>query len=154
MRIHLSWFSAFIGIQLCCTAASNAQTAPAKKTANPVATSVMALQPQPTTAAHGKLDLRPPKITDVLSEVAIARALSTTRDPETIEEIEVEGSRNKAAPLTPVVPGGILAPFWAVLHPTQAWRILAPLPPDQAEALAGPPPSATDPYRPPVLPPR
>jgi len=23
---------------------------------------------------------------------------------------------------------GILAPFWAVLHPTQAWRIFAPIP--------------------------
>jgi hypothetical protein len=25
--------------------------------------------------------------------------------------------------------GGILAPVWAILHPTQAWRILAPIPP-------------------------
>ena len=25
--------------------------------------------------------------------------------------------------------GGLLAPVWAVLHPTQAWRIFAPIPP-------------------------
>ena len=25
--------------------------------------------------------------------------------------------------------GGILSPFWAVLHPTQAWRIFLPIPP-------------------------
>jgi hypothetical protein len=24
--------------------------------------------------------------------------------------------------------GGILAPVWAVLHPTQAWRIFLPIP--------------------------
>jgi hypothetical protein len=26
--------------------------------------------------------------------------------------------------------GGIAAPLWAVLHPTQAWRILLPIPPE------------------------
>jgi hypothetical protein len=27
------------------------------------------------------------------------------------------------------VGGGLFAPFWALLHPTQAWRIFAPIPP-------------------------
>ena len=26
--------------------------------------------------------------------------------------------------------GGILAPVWAIMHPTQAWRILLPIPPE------------------------
>jgi hypothetical protein len=35
------------------------------------------------------------------------------------------------APLLPMksaldVPGGIIAPFWALAHPTQAWRLLLP----------------------------
>jgi len=28
--------------------------------------------------------------------------------------------------------GGVAAPFWALLHPTQAWRILLPIPPKRA----------------------
>lgn len=37
------------------------------------------------------------------------------------------------APLVPMksnvdVPGGILAPFWALAHPTQAWRLFLPDP--------------------------
>jgi hypothetical protein len=27
--------------------------------------------------------------------------------------------------------GGIAAPFWALLHPTQSWRILLPVPPKE-----------------------
>jgi len=30
------------------------------------------------------------------------------------------------------VRGGVAAPFWALLHPTQAWRILLPIPPKRA----------------------
>ncbi len=32
--------------------------------------------------------------------------------------------------LTQEVWGGIAAPLWAVLHPTQAWRIFLPIPPE------------------------
>jgi hypothetical protein len=28
--------------------------------------------------------------------------------------------------------GGVAAPFWALLHPTQSWRILLPIPPKRA----------------------
>lgn len=28
--------------------------------------------------------------------------------------------------------GGVAAPFWALLHPTQAWRVLLPIPPKRA----------------------
>lgn len=33
----------------------------------------------------------------------------------------------KSAKNTPDVPGGILSVFWAMWHPTQAWRIVAPV---------------------------
>ena len=36
---------------------------------------------------------------------------------------------------TPRVWPGIAAPFWALFHPTQAWRIFAPIPPDQAKDI-------------------
>ena len=101
-----------------------------------------------------RLDLRAPKITEILSPQAIERALRTTRDPDTLEEVEVEGRRSRLEPRIPDIPGGILAPFWALLHPTQAWRILLPLPPDQSLSLDSSVPDATDPYRPPTLSPR
>ena len=27
--------------------------------------------------------------------------------------------------------GGVLAPIWALMHPTQSWRILLPVPPEK-----------------------
>jgi hypothetical protein len=52
------------------------------------------------------------------------------------------------APLLPVrsdepVPAGIMAPFWALAHPTQAWRLLVPdlkRPPDGPPDTKVPPP--------------
>jgi hypothetical protein len=49
-----------------------------------------------------------------------------------LEEVTVK------APLAPLnmrdptrdVWGGIAAPFWAVMHPAQSWRILMPIPPE------------------------
>jgi hypothetical protein len=47
-----------------------------------------------------------------------------------IEEVEVHGARD-LLPQTdtemPQVWNGIAAPVWALLHPTGAWRILAPI---------------------------
>ena len=40
----------------------------------------------------------------------------------------VEGQRVLPVKSTDPVAPGILAPFWAVAHPTQAWRILVPDP--------------------------
>jgi hypothetical protein len=56
-------------------------------------------------------------------------------ESDNIEEIEVEGARVPAPTFTPRVWPGIAAPFWALLHPTQAWRIFAPIPPDQARTI-------------------
>jgi hypothetical protein len=52
------------------------------------------------------------------------------------------------APLLPAkssqpIPGGIMAPFWALAHPTQAWRLLVPdlkRPPDGPTEDKVPPP--------------
>jgi hypothetical protein len=59
------------------------------------------------------------------------------------DTVIVEGNRT----LLPVkydqpVPGGIIAPFWALAHPLQSWRIIVP-------DLRAPPPGPPD-----VVPPR
>ncbi|MGH8188295.1 MAG: hypothetical protein ACREUC_17185 [Steroidobacteraceae bacterium] len=82
-----------------------------------------------------RLDLRAPDITKLYSAEQLNRMLARTLKDD-IEEVEVEGRRVPLEPRTPAVWGGIAAPIWAILHPTQSWRIFAPLPPDQARGLA------------------
>lgn len=105
----------------------------------------------PTTAAAAKpagtppksLDLRAPDITRLLTQAQIDRVLAASFR-ENIEEVEVEGERN--IPSTPRVWPGIFAPFWALANPTQAWRIIAPLPPDQTRGMQMARVDATDAY--------
>jgi hypothetical protein len=78
-----------------------------------------------------RLDLRPPDITKLYTSRQLAELLQKL-EKEHIEEVEVEGARVPAPTFTPRVWPAIAAPFWALLHPTQAWRIFAPIPPDQA----------------------
>lgn len=99
---------------------------------------------EPATAK--RIDLRVPKITEIYTEQQIAVFLARAR-ADNLDEVEVEGRRERRHPVTPNVWGGIAAPIWAVLHPTQAWRIFAPLPPDQARRLYNSNPDATAPYQ-------
>ena len=80
------------------------------------------------------LDLRPPDITKLYTPRQLERMIAKM-ESDNIEEIEVEGARVPAPTFTPRVWPGIAAPFWALLHPTQAWRIFAPIPPDQARTI-------------------
>jgi hypothetical protein len=94
---------------------------------------------EPAAAQPAKpLDLRAPDITKLYTAEQINRMLRSTLKDD-IEEVEVEGRRERLEPRSPTVWGGIAAPIWAILHPTQSWRIFAPLPPDQARGLADTP---------------
>ena len=87
------------------------------------------------TATQAKpLDLRPPDITKLYTSQQLA-ALLEKLEEENIEEVEVEGAPVPSPTFTPRVWPAIAAPFWALLHPTQAWRIFAPIPPDQAREI-------------------
>jgi len=78
------------------------------------------------------LDLRTPDITELLSADELAQLIKGTVDTD-LNEVKVEGVRDLPPPDTPVVWPGLLAPLWALTHPTQAWRIFAPLPSDQVK---------------------
>jgi hypothetical protein len=80
------------------------------------------------------LDLRPPEVTKLYTPRQLERLIAKM-ESENIEEIEVEGARVPAPTFTPRVWPAIAAPFWALFHPTQAWRIFAPIPPDQAREI-------------------
>jgi hypothetical protein len=74
--------------------------------------------------AHRKLDLTPPDIRDVMSadelNVPLANPDEEFAGPETVQV--------KGAPPAPYVPGGFGALWWGATHPTQSWRVLAPVP--------------------------
>lgn len=93
--------------------------------------SVARQQPPPP---RKPLDLRTPDITHLFTSEQLNRILSATFVRDDIEEVEVEGERERLKS-TPNVWPGLAAPFWAVLNPTQAWRIFAPLPPDQTRGM-------------------
>ncbi len=127
-----------------------AQAVPA---AEPLATHADGPKAPSRTAAslvRKPLDLRPPDIATLLTPAELDRILSRIAE-ENIEEIEVQRERDRALDLgSPAVPLGIASPFWALAHPLQAWRILAPIPPDRAQYL-NTPADATDAYRRPVF---
>ena len=101
--------------------------------------SVPAVTAEPLPAK--RLDLRIGNVRNYMMPNEYREALSMPdADKDTVV---VEGNR----PLLPVkydqpVPGGIIAPFWALAHPLQSWRLLVPDP-------KAPPPGPPD-----VVPPR
>jgi hypothetical protein len=80
------------------------------------------------------LDLRAPDINTLVSAEELERLLKGSVDSDA-DEVKVEGARDLRPPDTPVVWPGLLAPFWALANPTQAWRIFAPLPADQMKNI-------------------
>ena len=75
------------------------------------------------------LDLRAPDIARVFPRTELQLKLpdpDEEREPE--ETVQVEGQRE----LSPVSVGLMAFP-WAIMHPTQAWRIFMPLPSSQTK---------------------
>jgi hypothetical protein len=81
----------------------------------------------PARTQSAALDLKAPDIRRVVPEVELR---APPDEPVEIDEqqVQVEGARPEV-----YVPGGIASLPWAVMHPTQAWRILLPVPPGVAK---------------------
>jgi len=104
---------------------------PAVAAQAPVVSAATATPP----AGRRPLDLRAPDVRRLLPAEQWRYPLPTDEDSVTVE------SRRNAPPPDPEkreVPGGVVAPFWALRHPTQAWRIFVPDP--NAKAAAPPDP--------------
>ena len=102
--------------------------------------------------AEVDLDLRAPSLHELYTEEQIDALLAKARSEEE-SDVEVEGTRERPPTVTPEIWPAIAAPFWALLHPTDAWRIIFPLPPDQTRGKQEKP-DATDPKNLPELPPQ
>jgi hypothetical protein len=112
----------------------------------PTAATAAVIPAKPVAPPAKPLDLRAPQITELFTSEEVNKILANTFVSEDIEEVEVEGVRDHRPTNTPNVWPGIAAPFWALFHPTQAWRIVAPLPPDQTRGLQYVRANATDAY--------
>jgi hypothetical protein len=127
-----------LGGLLCTALASAADPVPATTVAAPTVVATPAATPA---AARPPLNLRIGDIREYMSAEDF-RALSAEREPDS-NTVIVEAR----APLLEVkedraVPGGIMAPIWALVNPTQAWRIFVP---DLKRPADGPPDSKIPP---------
>ncbi|MGC1459317.1 MAG: hypothetical protein WA825_13670 [Steroidobacteraceae bacterium] len=87
------------------------------------------------TRAHGAkasrpvaqpLDLKAPPLNRIFSRKEMRYMLAYDPDDSSATEVSVKGSR--PAIIVPVTPGNqLLAVPWALLHPTQAWRVFTPI---------------------------
>lgn len=73
------------------------------------------------------LDLKAPDIRRVVPEVQLHAPAEETVEIEE-QQVQIEGTRPEV-----YVPGGIASLPWAVMHPTQAWRIFLPVPASTAK---------------------
>ena|SRR5215831_4947094 len=103
-----------------------------------VASKAVASKPIATPNVTKPLDLKTPDIRKLFKPDEITKSASG----ETIEKIEVAGTRELLPQTDTEMPKPWMGPgalVWAFIHPTSAWRIFAPLTPDQAQAMNGPP---------------
>jgi hypothetical protein len=123
------------------------RAAPAKSTALPVTTPASAAAATPsvicfqhsvrcftllrapgTPATTAPMDLHAPDVRKVFPIGELQKRLPEPEDERVAQEdttVQVSSNRDLPPPTAPV---GILAPFWALRHPTQAWRIFMPVP--------------------------
>jgi hypothetical protein len=72
------------------------------------------------------LDLHTPPLSDIYSRSELRYMMAY--DPDEISDSEVSVTGSKPAVNVPVTPGNqLLAVPWALMHPTQAWRIFTPV---------------------------
>ncbi|HEY3784036.1 MAG TPA: hypothetical protein VGL55_02020 [Steroidobacteraceae bacterium] len=71
------------------------------------------------------LNLAPPDIRTIVPQEELAQPLPT--EDQQASEADSETVDVRTDPDTPNVPGGFGALWWAMRHPTQVWRIFAPV---------------------------
>lgn len=77
-----------------------------------------------TPTAATSLDLQAPQISRVFSEAELSQKIEEPDEREVIQETVQVATKRQLSPVSV----GLLAIPWAIIHPTQAWRIFMPLP--------------------------
>jgi hypothetical protein len=73
---------------------------------------------------HSSLRLEAPDVTHVISAEELQEPLSTPEQEEQMQEAQTV--KVQATSEIGPVPGGLASLWWALLHPSSAWRVLAP----------------------------
>jgi hypothetical protein len=120
-----------------CAAVEAAEPAPTK----PVAP-VIAMAAAPKQHAAKPLDLRIRDVRNYMMPGEYREAISAPDSDQ--NTVVVEANRMLPSKSDRPVPVAIAAPFWALAHPLQSWRILVP-------DLKAPPPGPPDVVPPPVF---
>lgn len=71
-----------------------------------------------------RLKLQAPDVTHVVPQEELQQPLATPEQQEQQQDsqtVDVRGTTD-----APQVPGGLASLWWAILHPSQAWRVVAP----------------------------
>ena len=77
-------------------------------------------------AARPKLDLHAPPLSHIFTPTELRYILAYDPDDTSGTEVSVRGA--KPVVNVPVTPGNqLLAVPWALLHPSEAWRVFAPV---------------------------
>jgi hypothetical protein len=97
-----------------------------------------------------ELDLRAPDIAQIYTSEQIDAFLAKAASEQENEAVEVESTREPPPTATPRIWTGLATPFWALLHPTQAWRVFFPIPPDQTRGKEQKPDATQPAYGPDV----
>ncbi|HTY93846.1 MAG TPA: hypothetical protein VMC02_08160 [Steroidobacteraceae bacterium] len=81
---------------------------------------------RPGEVAGAKLDLHAPPLNHIYPSRQLQYILAPDDSSAEMPEVRVKGTRQGV--VVPGTPGNqLLAVPWAILHPTQAWRIFTPL---------------------------
>jgi hypothetical protein len=107
---------------LATAALAQAQTAPTATSSGPAKAHV----PKAPRVSARQLDLKAPPLNHIYSASQLRYMMAYDPDDLADTEVSVKGAR--PAVNVPVTPGNqLLALPWALLHPTQAWRVFTPV---------------------------
>ncbi|HEY6457097.1 MAG TPA: hypothetical protein VIY90_17615 [Steroidobacteraceae bacterium] len=107
---------------------AQAQSSARVTSSAPATASAKAIAPRKNSgaAARGALDLHAPPLNHIMPSAQLRYILANDdADADSPAEVSVKGTKTV---VVPGAPGNQLEAIpWAILHPTQAWRIFTPL---------------------------
>lgn len=128
-EIRASWrMTRLVGttVGLLAAALAQAQSAAPAASSAPHATAARSHGAKAPGPKAQPLDLKAPPLNRLYTQKELRYILAYDPDDQSETEVSVTGSR--AAINVPVTPGNqLLAIPWALLHPTQAWRVFTPI---------------------------
>jgi hypothetical protein len=123
MRVMCSLLAAVALTQVLVLAQAQAQSATPAASSAPAKPSPQSTHKTTPPVARGKMDLKAPALDRIYPRSELQYILAEESDADSAQEVSVKGAKYS----TPVPAGQLQAIPWALMHPTQAWRVFTPL---------------------------